>query len=238
LLKGQPLGLIMGSYVTGIIRTQAELDAYKQQLGGIVQNSPLRLGSPMFKLNPITLPYGYQSRQDNVILGNGAPDYFGGMTQELSYKHFDLQGFFTFSHGGHLLCAQHVTSHSFFGVANTDLSMLDRYTPTHTNTHAPRLDLNAGLAAPTNLDVFSSSFFKLRSLVVSYHLDEMNWMKKTGLKGMRLFISATNVFTITKYPGGDPETSNDAYSVNGGYIEAGFYPAVRSFSFGLKAAFQ
>src|SRR3569833_760440 len=125
----------------------------------------------MFKLNPITLPYGYQSRQDNVILGNGAPDYFGGMTQEISYKRFDLQGFFTFSHGGHLLWAQHVTSHSFFGVANTDVSKLDRYTPTHTNTQAPRLDLNAGLATPTNLDVFSSTIFKLQNQKKSYYLD-------------------------------------------------------------------
>jgi hypothetical protein len=58
------------------------------------------------------------------------------------------------------------------------------------------------------------------------------------MKALQLFLSATNVFTITKYPGSDPETSNDAYSVNGGYIDAGIYPAVRTFSFGLKAAFQ
>jgi hypothetical protein len=74
--------------------------------------------------------------------------------------------------------------------------------------------------------------------VLSYQFDQPGWMKKTAMKTLRLFLSATNVFTITKYPGGDPETSNDAYSVNGGYIDAGIYPAVRTFSFGLKAAFQ
>jgi len=235
LIKGQPLGLITGSYITGIIKTQAEAEAYRQQTGSF---SPAHIGDAMFRLDPSTAAYGFQFPQHNVILGKGAPEYYGGMTQEISYKHFDLQCFFTFSHGGHLLWTESVTSHSFYSIANSVVSMLDRYTPTHTATHSPRLDLNVPLSIPTNLDVYGSSFFKLRSLVLDYQLNQPARKKNSVMKALQLFLSATNVFTITKYPGSDPETSNDAYSVNGGYIDAGIYPAVRTFSFGLKAAFQ
>lgn len=237
LIKGQPLGLITGSYITGLIRSQAEADAYRQQLGGFA-GGPLHMGDAMFQLDSSTAAYGFQLPRHNVILGKGAPEYFGGMTQEVRYKRFELQCFFSFSNGGHLLWIGSVTSHSFYSMGNAVASMQGRYTPTHTNTNAPRLNLNVPLAIPTNLDVFSSSYFKLRSLILSYNLDQLAWMKKTGMKGLRVFLSATNVFTITKYPGSDPETSNDAYSVNGGYIDAGIYPAVRTFSFGLKATFQ
>ena len=236
LVQGKPLGLFTGHFVTGIIKTQAQLDAYSKQLGS-AQYLPLHLGDPMYRLDPSTAADGYEYPQSNVLLGEGAPNYFGGMTQGLSYRHFDLQCFFTFSQGGHLLWAQHGASVEFYDVANAGVSILNRYTPTNTNTQSPRLDFYNGLEHATNLDVFGSSYFKLRSLTLSYHVDQALWMKRTALQQVRLFISATNIFTITKYPGSDPETSDDAYSIGGGYIDAGNYPAVRTFSFGVKAGF-
>ena len=236
LVQGKPLGLFTGYFVTGIIKTQAQLDAYGRQIGS-AQYRPLQLGDPMYKLDPSTASYGYEFPQSNVLLGDGSPNYFGGMTQELSYKHFDLRCFFTFSEGGHLLWAEHGASMEFYDMANANLSMLNRYTPTNTNANAPRLDINNGLGRATNLDVFGSSYFKLRSILLGYRVDQALWMKRTALQQVELFISATNVFTITRYPGSDPETSDDAYSIGGGYIDAGNYPAVRTFSFGLKAVF-
>jgi hypothetical protein len=73
--------------------------------------------------------------------------------------------------------------------------------------------------------------------VLGYRLEQARWIKRTALKNARIYLSATNVFTLTKYPGSDPETSNDAYSVAGGYIDAGNYPAIRTFTFGLKTGF-
>jgi hypothetical protein len=50
-------------------------------------------------------------------------------------------------------------------------------------------------------------------------------------------MSATNLFTITKYPGNNPETSDDSYSVAGGYFDVSNYPSVRTVSLGLKVTF-
>ncbi len=236
LLKGKPLGLITGYYITGIIKTQAQLNAYSQQLGS-AQLTPLQLGDPMYRLDSSTASQGYENPAYNAILGHGAPNYFGGVTQEFSYKNVTLHFLFTFSEGGHLLWVQHGASNEFYNAANAGVAMLNRYTPSNTNTNAPGLDLYDQIQHPTNLDVFGSSYFKLRSVVLGYTIDRTKWIKRSGIQRVQLFVSATNVFTITKYPGSDPETSDDAYSVTGGYFDAGNYPATRAFSVGLKAGF-
>jgi hypothetical protein len=50
-------------------------------------------------------------------------------------------------------------------------------------------------------------------------------------------VSGSNLITFTKYPGPDPETSNDPYSLIGGYTDAATYPSMRQFSFGLRFGF-
>jgi TonB-linked SusC/RagA family outer membrane protein len=235
IFQGKPLGLIIGYTIAGTIKTQAQLDAYIKQVG-YERFQALQIGAPMYKLDTSTASQGFEI-PENTVIANGSPKYFGGMTQELSYKRFDLQCYFTFSHGGHLLWAEQVASTEFYGTANADRSILNRYTPVNTNSNEPRLSLNNGGYTASNLDVFSSSYFKLRSLTLNYRFDQGGWMKRAAIKDLQVFMSATNVFTITKYPGSDPETSDDPYSVIGGYIDTGNYPATRTFSLGLKAAF-
>ncbi|WP_431215859.1 SusC/RagA family TonB-linked outer membrane protein [Puia sp. P3] len=224
LAQSKPLGLITGYYITGIIKTPEQLDAYNQQAGPpyIVGR---QLGDPMFRLGAGTTP-GVKDPQSNVILAKGAPACFGGMTHQFDYKNFDLQLLFTFSLGGHLLWAEHNTALEFYNIGNANRSILDRYTPAHLDGSTPRLSFYNEGYGPTNLDVFSSDYVKLRSLVLGYRI-----------KNIRVYFSATNVFTFTKYPGSDPETSDDAYSFSGGYIDAGNYPSVRSYTIGLKASF-
>jgi hypothetical protein len=228
--------LITGCFVTGIIKTQTQLDAYNKQIGSTSFDDALHIGDPMFKLDTTTASQGYEQPLTNVVLASGPPKYFGGMLQEFGYKGFDLKCYFTFSHGGHLLWAEHVAGDEFYGSANAPRSMLNRYGPANTNSNEPWLSFN-DFEQPSNLDVFSSSYFKLRSLTLAYRFEQAGWMKRASITNMQVFVSATNVFTLTKYPGGDPETSDDPYSVSGGYIDAGNYPSSRTFSLGLKAAF-
>lgn len=238
LIQGKPLGLITGLTVTGIIKTQAQLDAYKKQLGSLFSTyifPYLGIGDPMFKLASEGAEGSYPDF--NTIIANAAPKYFGGITQGFTYKKFDLQCYFTFSEGGKLLWGDHVSSVEFVGTSNANVAMLNRYTPTNTNAVDPRLILNDGLYYKSNLDVFNSSYLKLRTLTLNYHFDKSLWMQKAGMKNAELFLSATNLFTITKYPGNDPETSDDPYSVSGGYFDVSNYPTVRTFSLGIRAGF-
>jgi TonB-linked SusC/RagA family outer membrane protein len=232
LIQGQPLGLITGNYITGIIKTKAQLDAYSMQLGFLAPFYAPQLGSPMYKLDTSTASQGFEGPLQGATIGSGSPKYFGGSTQEFTYKRFSLQCYFTFTHGGHLLWVEHIATKAFFGTANADILMFNRYTSANTNSNEPVLNLNAQNEV-TNLDVFSSSYFKLRSLTLNYRFN----VKKMSIRNAQVFISATNVFTLTKYPGSDPETSDDPYSPNGGYIDASNYPAIKTFSLGLRTTF-
>lgn len=238
LIQGKPLGLITGITVTGIIKSQAQLDAYKKQLGGYAAYFPyLAVGDPMYQLEDEGGGYHYPNF--NTIIGSAAPKYFGGITQGFTYKKFDLEFYFTFSEGGKLLWGDHVSSVEFVGSSNANVSMLNRYTPTNTNTNQPRLVLNNddGFYYKTQQDLFNSSYLKLRTLTLNYRLGKSAWMDKAGFKSVILFASGTNLFTITKYPGNDPETSDDPYSVQGGYFDVSNYPTIRAFSLGIKAGF-
>jgi hypothetical protein len=126
-----------------------------------------------------------------------------------------------------LLWGDHVASTAFVGSSNANVSMLNRYTPANPGSNEPRLILNDGIYYKSQLDLFNSSYLKLRTLTFNYHFDKTEWMKKAGFKNVVLFASATNLFTITKYPGNDPETSDDPYSVQGGYFDVSNYPTVR-----------
>jgi len=237
LIQGKPLGIITGSYVTGIIKTQAEADAYQKKLGFFASYIPASIGDPMFRLDESTAAYGYEAPAINQTIGYGAPKYYGGITQGFTYKKFDLEFYFTYSVGGQLLWGDHAASTEFQGVANANASILNRYYPGNTNANEPRLILDYYDYSSSNLDVFSSSYLKLRTLTLSYDLSSSSWFKRAGMKNTSVFVSATNIFTITKYPGNDPEISDDPYSVTGGYFDVSNYPTIRTFSIGLKAGF-
>lgn len=239
LVEGQPLGLILGIKVNGIINNQKQLDDYKQQLGGwagIVFGS-LSIGDPMFQLVTRFDGLGHYVAFKQVI-GNAAPKYYGGFTQQFSYKNYDFSFYFTFSQGGQLMWGDHASSINFLSTANANAIALKRWTPENPNSTQPRLlFMDQRLLYNTNLSVFNSSYIKLRTVTFNYRLPTHVWMKKTGIHNASVFLSATNLFTITKYPGNDPETSNDPFSVAGGYFDVSTYPSVRTFSAGLKVGF-
>lgn len=239
LIEGQPLGLILGLQVTGVIKTQEQLDAYKEQLGMWADYifTSLSLGDPMFALDTAFDGIGHYPLFSQVI-GHAAPRYYGGFTQQFSYKNFDLSFYFTFSQGGQLMWGDHVSSINFQSTANANVVALKRWTPDNPNSNQPRLLLyDQSLLYNTSLSIFNSSYIKLRTVTFNYRLPQTGWIQKAGIRNASVFLSATNLFTITKYPGNDPETSNDPFSVAGGYFDVSNYPSVRTFSAGLKVGF-
>jgi TonB-dependent starch-binding outer membrane protein SusC len=238
-IQGKPLGLITGMQVTGIIRTQEQLTAYKNKLGPLAgAYSYLNIGDPMFLLDTVTYAaFGGAVPYYNAVIASAAPKYYGGFNQEFSYKHFDLNFYFTFSEGGKLLWGEGANSMEFQGTSNADVVMLKRWTPQNLNSNQPRLLLNDDILSASNLNVYNSSYIKLRTLTLNYRFSKSGWMEAKGIQSASVFLSANNVFTITKYPGADPEVSDDPYSVGGGYSDASNYPPIRSFSLGFKVGF-
>jgi len=233
LIPGQPLGLALGYKVNSIIRTQKELDDYKARLNPIWSTyllPYLNIGDPVMALKSNGAPA-------QQVIASCAPKFFGGFTHSFSYRNFDLSAYFTFSEGGKLVWADDVSSVEFTGTSNANVRMLERYTADNPNASRPRLVLSDSWLPVSNLNVYNSSYIKLRSLGLNYRFNKSAWMDKAGIKNASIYLTATNLFTITKYPGNDPETSDDPYSVGGGYYDVGNYPPVHTFSLGAKLSF-
>ena len=89
-----------------------------------------------------------------------------------------------------------------------------------------------GLASKNVLDtrvLQNASFLRLKNLTLSYSLPQQ-WMQATRFfDSVRIYATARNLFTATKYKGGDPELDR--------YLALGFYPSTRQYMLGVEVSF-
>ncbi len=187
----------------------------------------LGIGSPNFLLDETG--YYYQD-----VIGNCTPDFYGGYTNTLRYKNWSLMAAFTFSYGNDLLYMRNVSDRSFNSLQNRGVAVLDASTPTHFTGNA--LSSYNSIGFLTDLDVFDASYLKLQTLSLAYSFDN-RVLKPLGLTNLMLYATASNLFTITSYPGPDPAVSDNPYSLSGGGRDISSYPTVKSFSFGVRVGF-
>jgi TonB-linked SusC/RagA family outer membrane protein len=227
--EGKPLGLFYGQQFTGIINTPAQLAAYKKQYSLYPYITPyLNIGDPMYKMSP----YGFVSSSE--IIGNAEPKFYGGYTNTLSFKGFSLTSLFTYSYGGQILYLADINNQKVTYLTNKGVAILGRWTPDNTTSDRPRLVYGQqGNISTASNDIYSGSYLKLKSVTLAYQIPKQ-LMDKWKMQSASVYISATNLFTITKYPGPDPEVSNDPYSLISGYSDAAAYPTVKQFSLGFR----
>ncbi|WP_285009319.1 TonB-dependent receptor [Pedobacter faecalis] len=231
---GEPVGLLYGRVFDKILTTQAEVDAYKQ--GNILAGSYPYLGigdaSYILDDNAFGVP-GIRYFKDDII-GRAEPKYYGGYTNRLAYKDFSLTTLATFSYGGDIFYLADVQNQDMAKRTNKSVAILDRWTPENPSATRPRLIQGQGTYAyAASNNVYDASFIKLKSVTLAYQFPK-GLTDRLKVNGISAYVSGTNLFTITDYPGVDPETSNDPYSLIGGYSDSGGYPYVRQFSFGVR----
>lgn len=236
---GEPLGLLYGNVFDGIIRTQQEADEFKNHFYPYYLGmSPyLGIGDAKYLIgDPITGKYGF-SKTD--IIGHAEPKYYGGYTNSLSYKNFSLTALATFSYGGDLFYLADAQNQNTLLRTNKGIKILERWTPENQNAVRPRLilgdgEINTSESASNN--VYDASYIKLKSVSLNYQFPKA-LTDKLKLTNASVYVAATNLFTLTSYPGPDPEVSNDPYSLIGGYSDNSSYPTVKQFSLGLRFGF-
>jgi TonB-dependent starch-binding outer membrane protein SusC len=95
---------------------------------------------------------------------------------------------------------------------------------------------NAYGVGPSSAAVHDASYIKLKSIALNYELPQ-RFIKKCRMRTAMVYVSGTNLFTITHYPGPDPEISNDPYSLINGYSDAATYPNMRQYTMGVRVGF-
>lgn len=239
LREGEPVGLIYGYQYDGVIKTQKELDEYKlasvYAQYGILPN--LAIGHPRYGLIDTGTYKGYFARD---VIGHAQPDFYGGITNTVSYKQLSLIALFTFSYGGDLLYLPDVKSLGLGDRLNRNTRvLLDHYSADNTEANRPALllgETNTYGTGPSNLAVHDASYIKLKSVALNYEIPA-TVLSKLHLRTAMVYVSGSNLFTITSYPGPDPEVSNDPYSLISGYSDAATYPSMRQYSVGVRVGF-
>jgi TonB-dependent starch-binding outer membrane protein SusC len=177
---------------------------------------------------------------DLQILGNAWPAYFGGLTNTFTFKGFDLTAFFNFSKGNQIWSqVRYFNEHGGTrngGRAFLD-SQLDRWQKPGDVTDVPRMSAKSptsGLASSRFIE--DGSYFRLKTLTLGYNFPEAG-ISRLKIATLRIYVSATNLFTITKYKGPDPEINASADDQNTRAFDQAIAPLSRTFQAGFNIGF-
>ncbi|KAA2245217.1 SusC/RagA family TonB-linked outer membrane protein [Chitinophaga agrisoli] len=235
LRTGYPVGQFVGSRFDGIIQNTKQLEDYRAAFPYYAFFNPyVNIGDPMFVINKEGALQGFPDTY--ALIGSSAPKFYGGWTNTFNFHDFSLTSLFTYSNGGHILYAADIANKSVSDLTNKGVRILDRWTSEHTNTDRPRLIYTQNANYTASNDIYSSSYIKLKSVTLSYQLPQA-FMQRIKLQSASVYVSATNLFTITNYPGQDPEVSNDPYSIVDGYTDSNNYPTIRQYILGFRFGF-
>ncbi|NGF57995.1 SusC/RagA family TonB-linked outer membrane protein [Parapedobacter sp. SGR-10] len=175
---------------------------------------------------------------DKVVLGNSLPKYFGGFSNDFTYKAFDLNVFVQWSYGNRIFNANRLAFegdiYQKMGM-NQYASYNERWTPENRSNTLYRVGGQGPVGMLSNRTLEDGSYLRLKTVSLGYTLPK-NMVKAIHVKNMRLFASAQNLLTFTKYTGLDPEVSVYHSILTQGF-DYSAYPQARTIAFGLNATF-
>lgn len=238
IVVGQPTGVVKGYVVDHIaqdISEVQELDAKAQAAGyAYYQGGQLGVGDYIMK---DTNNDGRITSDDRVVIASPEPKFFGGWNTRFRWKNLTLSVLFQYSVG-----SQAVYSAVANDIASPFQESISRevygntWTPERTDARYPRLGalLYNYNSMVNDRFVFDASYFRLKNLTLGYALPE-KWAAAIHSTGLSVFFTATNLFTVTRWPGIDPETIGSMVVDMG--INDDPYPLARSFTFGVNLMF-
>lgn len=230
---GLPIGAFYGLQTDGVFQTQAEIDALATTIDG--ETVEYQAGAAPGDLKYVDVNgdgiVEFGSENDLTVLGNPIPDFTMGGGFNVYYKSFDFGATFNASIGNEI-----VRGYERFITYSNKLSLYNgRWTGAGTSNEIPIASTNA-----SNNQLFSSfyiedgSYLRIQNVQIGYTL-EGDSVKASGLDKLRIYVSANNLYTFTKYRGYDPDITNQ--NAIGAGVDLGQYPQARTFIAGIKVSF-
>ena len=224
--KGMPVGYFYGYVTNGIFQNV-------EQVEGSAQRETATPGDIRYKdldHNDIL------DDNDRTIIGSPWPDFVYGLTLGLSWKGLDFSAFFSGSQGNDVLNMTLYDFESGTGYMNANAGILQRAWNGEGSTdryHKISADQGQNLLV-SDYFVEDGSYLRLKNIQIGYDFCN-KLIKWKGISQLRLYVSAQNLFTLTKYSGLDPEIGSSNAILNG--IDCGFYPQSRTWTVGLNLKF-
>jgi len=202
-------------------------------------------GRPMYYDTNGDLTYEGNDVNNQKLVGNSNPDFFGGLTNTFSFKGLTASIFFQYDYGRRAYANdQFFTDISFFPF-NKNAALLDRWQEPGDMTEVPEafgslLGPALGIGSLTQYPdgtsdqttfnstrfVQNASYVRLKEARISYQFPQSLLRSVPGLRSVRIFVQGTNLVTWTEYKGPDPESV--------GSVTSTVFPQGRTYTAGVN----
>ncbi|ANQ51869.1 TonB-dependent receptor [Flammeovirga sp. MY04] len=245
-------------------KASLNVSTYKNEVVKLYNGQPIdnigRGNNRIEEGSPISIFYGYKSlgvdsstgdivfadingdgeitSEDRTEIGNPHPDFFGGFTNTINWKNFDMNLLLTFSVGNDIYNGTRVYLESMKGEDNQTTAILDRWREPGDVTDIPRATANDpnNNNRASNRFVEDGSYLRLKNVTLGYTLPKA-FTKKVFIDKLRVYVSGQNLFTLTNYSGMDPEVNyagDDGVRMGTDFFT---YPNARVYTAGLNVSF-
>lgn len=236
---GEPIAMFYGYLYDGLYQI-SDFDGTEGSY--VLKDGIPNNGEDASKIQPGHIRYkdinsdGVIDNNDLTIVGNPNPRFIGGMTNNFTYKNLDLSVFFQWSYGNQILNANRL---EFEGA--TGRKHLNMFAVTADRWSYDNQDATIPVAGGHGPKVYSDrviedgSYLRLKSLTLGYNFPK-RLLSKFNMRSLRIFVTGSNLFTLTRYSGSDPEVSTWQSALTPGF-DWSSYPRPRTVTGGLEVSF-
>ncbi len=235
---GKPIGELYGWDFIGIFQNKDSIANHAFQAGGTAPGDCIfRDVNGRDADGKLTgEPDGIINDDDRVYLGSALPKLTGGININMDYKGFDLSIFMQGGYGNKIVNGIYSVLNDY-KYGNYSTEVYENYWKAEGSTNQyPR----PTISDPNNNNRMSKrwiqdgSYLKIQNVELGYNFSTGILRYIKGVDNFRIYVSAQNLFTFTKYQGYDPDVNNDGLFYRG--QDYGSYPSPRTFMVGVKLA--
>jgi hypothetical protein len=170
---------------------------------------------------------------DRMIVGDPNPDFIYGWTNNFSYKGFDFSVYLQGSQGNDIINVQRAETNISGPWGNQRREILNRWTPTNTNTDIPRAQVTVDpLLLQSDWLIEDGSYLRFKTMTLGYTFNKIKF-----ISSLRVYLTGQNLITITDYSGFDPEVNSQGNSNLQLGVDYNAYPSSKAVLFGVNVSF-
>ena len=236
LAEGYEAGAFFLVQNDGVIKTQEELDEYRSIDAGAQLGDIRYIDQPTVDTDNDGIPDsgdGQINDNDRVYSGSGQADFYAGLNFGANFKRFDLYVQTYYSHGAEIYNGARLYAYT----QGRHKEQYYMWSPQNADSDVPTDRENAyhaNVRAWSDYFLEDGSYFRIRNITLGYSFHELMG-QDSFLTKARIYLTAQNPFTFTKYNGYDPEIGGDGLFLRG--VDRGNYPVTRQFLLGFQLTF-